>query len=191
LADLSNAALVTGDVRGLSSASLSCPCPVAVEAPVDVSRLLTPPVAGARVPGAYVRSSQDEAALESALLVNTSVPQVAVQPPIVINVTTNVTTIPISPAREEFLTGMVRTYQTLDEDAATSTLIDQFFSYLMDSCIGGAPGPEDLNWTFNGAVRASVDLALLSPPRARAHPAPCSRDRHGSPPSAAYARHSS
>ena len=114
-----------------------------------------------------VRSSQDEAALESALLVNTSVPQVAVQPPIVINVTTNVTTIPISPAREEFLTGMVRTYQTLDEDATTSTLLDQFFSYLMDSCIGGAPGPEDLNWTFNGAVRASVDLALLPPARAR------------------------
>ena len=101
-----------------------------------------------------VRSSQNEAALESALLVNTSVPQVAVQPPIVINVTTNVTTIPISPAREEFLTGMVRTYQTLDEDATTSTLLDQFFSYLRDSCIGGAPGPEDLNWTFNGAVSA-------------------------------------
>ena len=89
-----------------------------------------------------MRSSQDEATLESALQVNTSVPQVAVQPPIVINVTTNVTTIPINPAREEFLTGMVRTYQTLDEDATTSTLIDQFFSYLMDSCIGGAPGPE-------------------------------------------------
>ena len=101
-----------------------------------------------------VRSSLDVSALYSALQVNTSVPQVAVQPPIVINVTTNVTTIPISPAREEFLTGMVRTYQTLDEDAATSTLIDQFFSYLMDSCIGGAPGPEDLNWTFNGAVSA-------------------------------------
>jgi hypothetical protein len=54
LADLSNAALVMGDVRGLSSASLSCPCPVAVEAPADVSRLLTPRVAGARVPGAYM-----------------------------------------------------------------------------------------------------------------------------------------
>ena len=141
-----------------------------MEAPVDVSRLLTPPVAGARVPGAYVRSSQDEAALEIALHVNTSVPQVVVQPPIVINVTTNVTTIPINPAREEFLTGMVRTYQTLDEDVTTSTLLDQFFSYLMDSCIGGAPGPEDLNWTFNGAVSASVELALLSLPPARAHP---------------------
>ena len=117
-----------------------------------------------------VRSSQDEAAFESALQVNTSVPQVAVQPPIVINVTTNVTTIPINPAREEFLTGMVRTYQTLDEDVTTSTLLDQFFSYLMDSCIGGAPGPEDLNWTFNGAVSASVELALLSLPPARAHP---------------------
>jgi hypothetical protein len=135
------------------------------------------------------RSSLDVAALYSALQVDTSVPQVAIQPPIVINVTTNVTTIPISPAREEFLTGMVRTYQTLDEDATTSTLLDQFFSYLMDSCIGGAPGPEDLNWTFNGAVSPSVALALL-PPRARP-PAPCSRDRHGSPPSAAYARHSS
>ena len=125
-----------------------------------------------------VRSSQDKAALESALQVNTSVPQVAVQPPIVINVTTNVTTIPINPAREEFLTGMVRTYQTLDEDATTSTLLDQFFSYLMDSCIGGAPGPEDLNWTFNGAVSAFVDLALFSPcspspPPSRARPAPC------------------
>ena len=123
-----------------------------------------------------VRSSLDVSALYSALQVNTSVPQVAVQPPIVINVTTNVTTIPISPAREEFLTGMVRTYQTLDEDATTSTLLDQFFSYLMDSCIGGAPGPEDLNWTFNGAVSASVELALLSLPparAARARPAPC------------------
>ena len=123
-----------------------------------------------------MRSSLDVAALYSALQVNTSVPQVAVQPPIVINVTTNVTTIPINPAREEFLTGMVRTYQTLDEDATTSTLLDQFFSYLMDSCIGGAPGPEDLNWTFNGAVSASVDLALLSlpsPSPARARPAPC------------------
>ena len=99
-----------------------------------------------------VRSSQDEAAFESALQVNTSVPQVAVQPPIVINVTTNVTTIPINPAREEFLTGMVRTYQTLDEDATTSVLLDDFFAYLMDSCVGGAPGPEDLNWTFNGAT---------------------------------------
>ncbi|KOO31486.1 potassium channel subfamily k member 16 [Chrysochromulina tobinii] len=97
-------------------------------------------------------SSLDVSALYSALQVNTSVPQVAVQPPIVINVTTNVTTIPVNPAREEFLTGMVRTYQTLDEDATTSTLLDQFFSYLMDSCIGGAPGPEDLNWTFNGAT---------------------------------------
>ena len=121
-----------------------------------------------------MRRSQDEAALESALQVNTSVPLVVVQPPIVINVTTNVTTIPINPAREELLTGMVRTYQTLDGDATTSTLLDQFFAYLMDSCIGGAPGPEDLNWTFNGAVRPSVDLALLSPPQlARAHPAPC------------------
>ena len=122
------------------------------------------------------RSSQDEATLENALHVNTSVPQVVVKPPIVINVTTNVTTIPINPAREEFLTGMVRTYQTLDGDATTSTLLDQFFSYLMDSCIGGAPGPEDLNWTFNGAVSASVDLALLSlpsPSPARARPAPC------------------
>ena len=123
-----------------------------------------------------VRSSLDVSALYSALQVNTSVPQVAVQPPIVINVTTNVTTIPVNPAREEFLTGMVRTYQTLDEDATTSTLLDQFFSYLMDSCIGGAPGPEDLNWTFNGAVSASVELALLSLPparAARARPAPC------------------
>ena len=121
-----------------------------------------------------VRSSQDEAALEIALHVNTSVPQVVVQPPIVINVTTNVTTIPINPAREEFLTGMVRTYQTLDEDATTSTLLDQFFSYLMDSCIGGAPGPEDLNWTFNGAVSASVHLALLSlPPALAPVTAPC------------------
>jgi hypothetical protein len=123
-----------------------------------------------------MRSSLDVSALYSALQVNTSVPQVAVQPPIVINVTKNVTTIPVNPAREEFLTGMIRTYQTLDEDATTSTLLDQFFSYLMDSCIGGAPGPEDLNWTFNGAVSASVELALLSLPparAARARPAPC------------------
>ena len=113
-----------------------------------------------------MRSSQDEATLESALLVNTSVPLVVVQPPIVINVTRNVTTFPINPAREELLTGMVRTYQTLNEDVTTSTLLDQFFSYLMDSCIGGAPGPEDLNWTFNGAVSASVDLTLVSLARA-------------------------
>ena len=138
-----------------------------------------------------MRRSQDEAALESALQVNTSVPLVVVQPPIVINVTTNVTTIPISPAREELLTGMVRTYQTLDEDATTSTLLDQFFSYLMDSCIGGAPGPEDLNWTFNGAVRASVGLALLSPPPARARPAHPADAIGLLSPSAAYARHSS
>ena len=143
-----------------------------------------------------VRSSQDEATLENALHVNTSVPQVVVKPPIVINVTTNVTTIPINPAREEFLTGMVRTYQTLDEDVTTSTLLDQFFSYLMDSCIGGAPGPEDLNWTFNGAVSASVHLALLtpcSPSRLRSRPSQRPADAVGTvlPHPSRTARHSS
>ena len=57
-----------------------------------------------------MRSSLDVAALYSALHVDTSVPQVAIQPPIVINVTTNVTTIPVNPAREHFIDGMVRTY---------------------------------------------------------------------------------